>query len=91
MSATRHLDLGMLNRSRASRAAFAILNAVQDEPLEYLVGALGLTLKALEVEKKLSPSDIMTAADNMLKTTGLGDDNYVTALRTFMRDEVPNA
>lgn len=90
MSATRRLDLGMLNRTRASRAAFAILDAVQDEPLEYLAGALGLTLKALEVEKNLSPSEIMTAADNMLKTTGLSDDNYVTALRTFMRDEVPN-
>lgn len=91
MSATRHLDLGMLNRSRASRAAFAILNAVQDEPLEYLAAALGLTLKALAEEKNLSPQQIMTAADNMLKTTGFGGDNYIAALRGFMREEVPGA
>lgn len=87
----RSLDLGMLQRSRASRLAFAILDATQDEPLEYMAAALGLTLKALCEEKNLSPQEIMTASDNMLKTTGLGDDNYVTALRGFMREEVPGA
>ena len=87
---SRQLDLGMVRRSRASRLAFCILDATQDEPLEYMAAALGLTLKTLCEVKNLSPQDIMTAADNMLKTTGLEDDNYVTALRTFMADEVPN-
>lgn len=87
---SRHLDLGMLRRHRASRLAFAMIHVAQDEPLEYMAAALGLTLKALCEAKNLSPSEIMTAADNMLKTTGLEDDNYVQALVSFMKNEVPN-
>jgi hypothetical protein len=86
----RNLDLGFADRSRASHQAFAILNTLQDEPLEYMAAALGLVLKTLCEVKNLSPQDIMTTADNMLKTTGLSDDNYVEALRMFIRDEVPN-
>lgn len=86
----RNLDLATLSRSRASHLAFSILAAVQDEPLEYMAAALGLVLKTLSEEKRLNPQDIMTAADNMLKTQGLEDDNYVTALRMFIRDEVPS-
>ena len=86
---TKQLDLGMVHRHKASRLAFAIIATVQDEPLEYMAAALGLTLKTLAEVKGLSPQDIMTASDNMLKTTGLADDNYVTALQSFIRDEVP--
>jgi hypothetical protein len=85
----KHLDIGMVRRHRASRIAFAMIDVAQDEPLEYLAAGLGLTLKALCEAKNLSPGDIMTAADNMLKTTGLEDDNYVQALLSFMKDEVP--
>jgi hypothetical protein len=67
-----------------------MIHVAQDEPLEYMAAALGLTLKALCEAKNLSPQDIMTAADNMLKTTGLEDDAYVTALINFMKNEVPN-
>ncbi|MCH2199768.1 MAG: hypothetical protein MK081_13395 [Flavobacteriales bacterium] len=70
--------------------AFNILHATQDESLEYMAAALGLVLEALVQEKNLSPTQVMTAAHNMLKTQGLADDNYVTALRTFVRDEIPN-
>jgi hypothetical protein len=84
------LDLGIAKRHRASLAAFAIIDAMQDEPLQYMAAALGLTLRILCDVKNLSPQDIMTAADNMLRTTGLEDDNYVTALRNFIKDEVPN-
>lgn len=86
----RALALGTISRSRASRSAFAILDAVQDEPLEYMAAALGLVLKTVCDVKNLSPQDIMTAAGNMLAAEGLEDDNYVTALRTFIRDEVPD-
>jgi len=85
----RVLEMGSLRRSRASRAAFKILNAIQGEPLEYMAAALGLTLKTLTEVKRLSPQDIMTASDNMLKTEGLEDDNYVRALRIFIEDNVP--
>lgn len=87
---TRQLDLGSLRRSQASRTAFTILNAVQHEPLDYMAAALGLVLQTVCDVKRLSPQDIMTAANNMLRETGLEDDNYVTALRTFVRDEVPS-
>lgn len=87
---SRSVDLGTLSRSRASRLAFTIVHATQDEPLEYMAGALGLTLKALCEAKGLSPQDVMTAADNMLKTTGLKDDNYVAAILSYMKNEVPN-
>ena len=55
-----------------------------------MAAALGLVLEALGQEKNLSPPQVMPAAHNMLKTQGLADDNYVTALRTFVRDEIPN-
>lgn len=83
------LDLGMVSRSRASLLAFTIIHSIQDDPLEYMAASLGLVLKTLTEVKGLSPQDIMTCADNMLKTTGLEDDNYVEALRIFIRDEVP--
>lgn len=86
----RRLELGTLHRSRASRAAFAILDTLQNEPLEYMAAALGLTLQTLTEVKGLSPSEIMTTADNMLKTEGLADDNYVAALRLFIQEEVPS-
>ena len=86
---TRALDLGMLNRTKTSRVAFGILHAVQDEPLEYMAASLGLVLETICREKNLSPQDIMTVANNMLRTNGLEDDNYVTALRSFVRDELP--
>jgi hypothetical protein len=85
-----NIQLGMLARNRATLQSFKILNAIQDEPLEYMAASLGLVLKTLCEVKGLSPQDIMTTADNMLKTTGLGDDNYVTALREFIKAEVPN-
>lgn len=87
---TRALDTSLLNRTRTSRMAFAILHTVQDEPLEYMAASLGLVLETVCREKNLSPQDIMTVANNMLRTDGLEDDNYVTALRTFIRDELPN-
>jgi hypothetical protein len=90
MPRTHNVELGFISRPRASLMAFAILNTLQDEPLEYMAAALGLVLKTLTEVKHLSPQDIMTAADNMLKTTGLSDDNYIEALRSFIRDEVPN-
>ena len=90
MSRTRNLELGFVNRPRASKMAFSILNTIQDEPLEYMAASLGLVLKTLCEVKGLSPQDIMTTADNMLKTTGLVDDNYVAALRMFISEDVPN-
>ena len=86
----RDLMLGSLRRSRASRSAFKILDALQGEPLEYMAAALGLTLKTLTEVKRLSPQQIMTAADNMLKTEGLADDTYVRALRIFIEENVPD-
>lgn len=84
------LPMGSLNRSRASHAAFKILNVLQDEPLEYMAAAIGLVLEALCEQKNLSRGDIMLAVSNMLRTQGLADDNYVTALRTFIKTEVPS-
>jgi hypothetical protein len=55
-----------------------------------MAAALGLVLKTMCDVKGLSPQDIMTAAGNMLTAEGLEDDNYVTALKTFIRDDVPN-
>lgn len=90
MPKRRPLVLSNLSRTRASRLAFAILDAAQDERLEYMTAALGLVLKTMCDVKGLSPQDIMTAAGNMLTAEGLEDDNYVTALKTFIRDDVPN-
>lgn len=84
----RSIELGTLSRSRASLTAFKIIDLLQDEPLEYAVAALGLTLQAVCDTKRLSPSEIMTAADNMIRATGLEDDNYVEALRRFIGDEI---
>lgn len=82
------LPVGLCNRTKASAIAFKIVHAIQDEPLEYAAAALGLCLKAVEIEKKLSPTEIMTAASNMLAAHGLEDDNYVTALRSFVKEEI---
>lgn len=86
----RPLSLAALSRTRASRVAFAILDATQDESLEYMAASLGLVLKTMCDVKGLDPQDIMAAAGNMLTAEGLEDDNYVTALKTFIRDDVPN-
>jgi hypothetical protein len=40
--------------------------------------------------KNLSRGDVMIAVNNMLRTTGLADDNYVAALRMFIKDDVPD-
>ena len=90
MPKRRPLVLSDLHRSRASRSAFAILDAIQDEPLEYMAASLGLVLHMMCKVKGLNPQEIMTAADNMIRTEGLEDDNYITALETFIRDDVPN-
>jgi len=90
VSKRKPVVLSDLSRSRASRSAFAILHAVQDEPLEYMAASLGLVLHAMCEVKGLSPQDIMTTASNMLRAEGLEDDNYVTALKTFIRDDVPD-
>jgi hypothetical protein len=85
----RDLPLSSLRRSEVSHTAFKIINLLQDEPLDYAVAALGLTLNAVATEKNLSPGEIMTAANNMLHAEGLSDDNYVSALRNFIKDELP--
>lgn len=85
---SKPLDMVLVNRTKASRLAFTILHTVQDEELPYMAAALGLLLRTLCETKGLDPQDIMTAADNMLRTTGMQDDNYVTALRAFIRDDI---
>lgn len=70
--------------------AFTILDAIQDEPLEYLAVSLALVLKALTEEKHIAPQDLMTTASNMLKAEGAAGDNYIKALKAFVRDEVPD-
>lgn len=87
----RPLALGSLDRSHVSKSAFRMLNAVQDEPLEYLAASIGLVLETLCEQKNLSRGDIMIAVSNMLRTHGLADDGYIEALRMFIKDEVPNA
>lgn len=85
----RNLDLSNLRREKVSRLAFTILDAVdKDEDLTYFVSAVGLVLEAIVEEKNLSRGDIMVAVANMLRKTGLGDDNYVTALRNYVREEI---
>lgn len=86
----KRFSFGNLQRKRASHNAIRLITAIQDEPLEYLAASLGLVLKALCAEKHLNQQDIMVAANNMLSTTGLEDDNIVTALRAFIREEIPN-
>jgi hypothetical protein len=86
----RTLDVGMVSRSRVSLLAFKMLDAIQDEPLEHMVPAVGLVLEALCEVKNLSRGDVMIAVNNMLRTTGLADDNYVAALRMFIKDDVPD-
>lgn len=84
-----HIDLSNLRRDRVSRLSFTILDAVdKDEDLAYFVSSVGLVLEAICEEKKLSRSEIMTAVGNMLRTEGLSDDNYVDALRAYVREEV---
>ena len=86
--AYRNLDLSNLARKRVSRLAFTILDAVKDEELEYFITSVGMVLEAVAEEKTLDRSDIMTKVTNMIRTEGLDDDNYVTALRTYIRDEI---
>jgi hypothetical protein len=82
------LDLSNLRRPHVSRLAFVILDAIKNEELDYLIASLGLVLEAVTEEKNLDRSDIMTKAANMLRTEGLEDDNYVTALRSYIREEI---
>lgn len=84
----RNLDLANLARKRVSRLAFTILDAVKDEELEYFISAVGMVLEAVAEEKNLDRSDIMTKVTNMIRTEGLDDDNYVMALRSYIREEI---
>ncbi len=84
----RNLDISNLRRNKISRLAFVVLDAVKDEELEHFVPAIGLVLEAICEEKNLSRQDIMTVVGNMLRTTGLEDDNYVNALRSYIRDDI---
>ena len=87
--AYRNLDLSNLRREKVSRLAFTILDAVdKDEDLTYFVASVGLVLEAIVEEKNLSRGEIMTSVANMLRKTGLADDNYVTALRSYIREEI---
>jgi hypothetical protein len=82
------LDLSNLRRPHVSRLAYVILDAVKDEQLDYFIASVGLVLEAVCEEKNLSRSEIMTSVGNMLRTEGLEDDNYVTALRSYIREEI---
>ena len=82
------VNISNLRRPHVSRLAFVILDAVKNEELDYFIASVGLVLEAVCEEKHLSRSEIMTSVGNMLRTEGLEDDNYVTALRTYIRDEV---
>lgn len=82
------MDLSNLRRPHVSRLAFTILDAVKNEPTDYFIAAIGLVLETVCDEKKLSRSEIMTAVGNMLRTEGLSDDNYVDALRSYIREEL---
>lgn len=90
MPKVNNLDLGTLERSRVSTLAFKILDAIQSEPLELMLPALGMTLDAMCEVKRVSRSDVMTVVNNMLRTQGLKDDNYVAALRAFIKEDVPD-
>lgn len=89
MKRQRSLELGTLSRSHVARTTFRILDAIQDEPLEYMLLAIGMTLEALCEVKRLSRSDVMTVATNMLSREDEAE-NYVRALRSFIKDEVPD-
>jgi hypothetical protein len=82
------VNISNLRRPHVSRLAFTILDAVKNEELDYFIAAVGLVLEAVCEEKKLSRSEIMTAVGNMLRTEGLADDNYVEALRSYIREEI---
>lgn len=82
------VDISNLRRPHVSRLAFVLLDAVKNEELEYFIAAVGLVLETVCEEKKLSRSEIMTAVGNMLRTEGLADDNYVEALRSYIREEI---
>lgn len=90
MPKVNNLDLGTLERSRVSTLAFKILDAIQGEPLELMLPALGMTLDAMCEVKRVARSDVMTVVNNMLRTHGLKDDNYVAALRAFIKEDVPD-
>lgn len=83
-----HIDMSNLRRDHVSRLAFTILDAVKNEELEYFIASVGLVLEAVCEEKQLSRGEIMTAVGNMLRTEGLSDDNYVDALRAYVREEI---
>lgn len=87
----------MFNRDRLfnasqfelSKAAFSALAALQDSPREVMVGALGVLLEVTSERFKLSPSEVMTAAANLCRETGDPKlDQYMTALRSFVREEL---
>lgn len=82
------VDLSNLRRPHVSRLAFVILDAIKNEELDYFIAAIGLVLEAVCEEKNLSRQEIMTSVGNMLRTEGLADDNYVTALRSYIREEI---
>lgn len=90
ITVTRPFESAFLSRSRASRSAYRIINAIQDEPLEYMAASVGLVLEAMCEVKNLNPSEVMTVVHNMLRTTGLEDDQYVEALKEFIKHETPD-
>jgi hypothetical protein len=90
MPKVRSLDLGTLQRSRVSTLSFKILDAIQGEPLELMLPALGMTLEAMCEVKGVARSDVMSVVTNMLQAHGEHDDNYVAALRAFIKEDVPD-
>lgn len=85
------VDISNLRRPHVSRLAFVLLDAIKNEELDYFIASVGLVLEVVCEEKKLSRSEIMTAVGNMLRTEGLADDNYVEALRSYVREEIGTA
>lgn len=84
------MSFGTLDRGRVATLAFKIIDAIQEEPLEYAAASIGLVLETLCDTKKLSRGDIMMAVSQMLRTRGLASDQYVDAVRMFIQGEVPN-
>jgi len=86
----RKESYGHLQRAKTSKLAYTVMVAIQDESLEYMVGALALVVKSLELEKNISMQDAMTAAGRMIDAKGLVDDNFIVALRSYVANEIPN-
>lgn len=75
-------------RSEVSQAAFSVLDAVQDYRKEVAVASVGILLGVLTERFKLTPDDVMSAAGNVLRETGDPRfDQYITALREFVKNE----